>query len=372
MDHVPRPAAHGHPPAQHAQQQHHPAQGFSSPPPAAQQQQEDSATPPTEDRDEHSPRSGSTPPAQPAWHQQQPAAWQHPAAAAAAPAWPGAAAAAGWPAPAAAGAGPVAVVKVKEEPREEREAVTCEGEGAAAHDAHRAPAHSMPAHQAPAGLAQAARQMGASAARGVGGGGCACRSCAAVGVGSSAASRIPPSPPAGAGRPDQPPLPGAARAGEDCSVPVSLFDLQELSSVLNLGTWREALSEEERQALRELLPPGWAPALTLSRTSLWCRSIQPHIYDAFKGGCACCQLRAAAARRLLGVPGAGLVCAPAGPQAAHGAAPQAWARRRAAPWTSCCLALRASTLAAPWRSSGGTCSRGSSTPRWSSTRSWCW
>jgi hypothetical protein len=39
-------------------------------------------------------------------------------------------------------------------------------------------------------------------------------------------------------------------------VPVSLFDLPDLSGVLSLDTWREALSEEERAELRQLLPPG--------------------------------------------------------------------------------------------------------------------
>jgi hypothetical protein len=39
-------------------------------------------------------------------------------------------------------------------------------------------------------------------------------------------------------------------------VPLDLFDLPHLSSILNLDTWQNVLEERDRQQLRALLPPG--------------------------------------------------------------------------------------------------------------------
>ena len=41
---------------------------------------------------------------------------------------------------------------------------------------------------------------------------------------------------------------------QSCSIPLDLYDLPDLGTVLSLETWNECLSEEERFALAEYLP----------------------------------------------------------------------------------------------------------------------
>jgi hypothetical protein len=45
-------------------------------------------------------------------------------------------------------------------------------------------------------------------------------------------------------------------SGQPFPVPLDLFDLPHLSSILNLDTWQNVLEERDRQHLRALLPPG--------------------------------------------------------------------------------------------------------------------